>query len=72
MSRTREQFIDLHRYEFGGMILDAVTTKLTGAPLALFLQQISAKIDARLGKAYDDLMKQPVGNGKPAEVKGKT
>ena len=62
--RSREEFIRLHEHEFKGYVLDAVTSRRSGGDLALWLEQISRKIEARLGKAYDDLLKPEVNDGR--------
>lgn len=60
---TREQLIQKHRHEIGGMVLDAAMKARAGAELSLFLRGVYAKIDAILGQAHHDA--QPVGtNGK--------
>ncbi len=52
---TRLEFISLHRHELGGMVLDAVTTRRTGADLSLHVRGLMEKIDSLLGAFYDSL-----------------
>ncbi len=53
---TRREFVDNHRHEFSGMVLDAAITKATGAPLAVFLRDMMKRVDERLGQMYDELI----------------
>lgn len=63
---TREEFIDRHRHELAGMVVDAATFGEHGAPGAMLLRGLMKKIDARLATIYGELTDPP--NGKPAVV----
>lgn len=72
---TREQFIDRWKHELAGLMLDAATTGMSGAALALWCRNVMKTLDARLGQMWDSLQpkqeSKPAANGaaKPQEVK---
>ncbi len=55
MTMTRQEFIEKFRHEIGGLVLDAATSGKTGADMSMTLRHAMRKIDAMLGKAYDDV-----------------
>ena len=57
---SKADFIAEHRHEFFGMVTDAAVTQARGAPLSIFLRDLSRKIDERLGEIYDELKPEPV------------
>ena len=70
---TKAEFVELHRHEIAGWILDALTHHRSGAELAICVRGIMRKIDERLGTMYlqlvplDPLVKEapkPEANGK--------
>lgn len=54
---TKEEFIEDHRHELGGWILDAATAMRTGGELAVSIRQAMRRIDARLSMMFDQLTK---------------
>jgi hypothetical protein len=52
---TRSDFIERHRHELSGMVLDAATTQAKGAELSLLLRGLLRKVDLKLGAMYDSL-----------------
>ncbi len=50
--KTETEFLEEHRHEFGGYVLDALQIGVSGPALALFLRNILKKIDARLVTIY--------------------
>lgn len=56
---TREEFIQSHRHEFGGLVLSAATAGLTGAALSVFLRGVYQRIDAELSQAWQELQPKP-------------
>lgn len=56
VTRTKEQFVRLHQYEFMGLLLDAVTARRSGGEQALWLEHATQAIRNRLARAYDDLI----------------
>ena len=66
---TRQQFIEKHRDQFAGLLLDSMTTQRAGADGMVWLRRASQKIDAILTIAYDDLApkEKPITNGTPVQ-----
>lgn len=54
---SKEEFIETHRHEIGGWLLDAATAMRTGGDLALSIRTAMKRIDARLAVMYDQLTK---------------
>lgn len=52
---TRQEFIERHRHEIGGMVLDAATAGLHGEALSVFVRGIMRKTDLLLGRMHDEL-----------------
>ncbi len=60
---TRQQFVEAYRHELGGMVLEGATAQPKGAELAMYVRGILRKVDAILGKQYDDLCPKVETNG---------
>ncbi len=52
---SRLEFVEQHRHEIVGWILDAVLDPQTGAALALQLRTLFKRVDAKLAGVYDQL-----------------
>ena len=69
---TRTEFVELHRHQIAGLVLDAATHGKTGGELSVWLRGVMAKIDAQLGRAWDSLHSAANnGHDKPAAANGK-
>jgi hypothetical protein len=64
---TKDAFVDAHRHEIGGWLLDAATSGRTGGQLAASVRLYMKKIDLRLSSMYDQLV--PPSPVKPEEKK---
>ncbi len=64
---TREQVIDAYKYQFGGLVLDAVRNR-TGTGSAMAADQAFAAIERWLGEIYDSLVPPPPLPVKPPPV----
>ena len=51
------------RHEVEGWVLDAATTQRSGTALSLFLRQIRAKIENKLGAMYADIANRNSNGG---------
>jgi hypothetical protein len=68
---TRADFIERHRHELSGMVLDAATTQAKGAELSLLLRGLLRKVDLKLGAIYDSLAaKAEAPPPAPAQLNG--
>ena len=65
---TRQQFIERHRHEIGGLVLDAATWGAHGSELSVRLRHVMRAIDAKLAEVYDDLV-PPLEPAAPAKEK---
>ncbi len=63
---TKDEFIEYHRHELGGWLLDAATAQRTGSELALSIRFAMKRIDARLSLMFDQLQPKAEANHKPA------
>ena len=52
--KARQAFIDRHKHELAGLILDGSMGR-TGSDYALWARSIMSRIDAKLAAVYDDL-----------------
>ncbi len=66
---TRQDFIDAHRHEISGAVLDILFRKAEGGELSLLVRQLLTKIDRTLGNAYDELTAARNGTHEPARQK---
>lgn len=55
----RKAFIDRHRHELAGLILDGATFNRTGGELALWCRGIMHRCDQKLAQMFDDLFPLP-------------
>lgn len=53
---SKDDFVDKYRHELAGLVVDAATSKRTGADLAMSLRFLMDKIDGKLGSMYADLV----------------
>lgn len=53
---SREEFIVAHEHEFFGFVFDALTDGRKGAEASIYARMIAAKIRARIGQMYDQLI----------------
>lgn len=60
---TRQEFVELHRHQIAGLVLDAATAGRQGAELSVWLKLVMGKIDQQLGKMWNDLHPPTNGNG---------
>lgn len=64
---TRQEFVELHRHQIAGLVLDAATAGRNGAELSQWLKLAMGKIDQQLGKMWENL--SPVnGIAKPEHI----
>lgn len=56
---TKEQFVQLHKHHFLGLVADSIGKQRSGGDLGLFLTQAIEKIDTRLGQIFDQLQPKP-------------
>lgn len=54
---TRAEFVERHRHEIAGFLLDAVTQDRKGGELAMWLRLKMRAIDTRLSIMWDELAK---------------
>ncbi len=66
---TRQEFIDTHRHEISGAVLDVLFRKAEGGELSLLVRQLLTRIDRSLGTAYDELTAARNGTPEPARQK---
>lgn len=52
---TRDEFLERHRHELAGLVLDAAVGERRGADLAIFLRNAMKRTDALLGAVWADL-----------------
>jgi hypothetical protein len=52
---TKEKFIEAHRHEIAGWVMDAYTSGRTGAEAACAMRNTMKLIDARLAAMYGQL-----------------
>ena len=60
---TREQFVQMHKHHFLGLVADSIGKQRSGGELGLFLTQAIEKIDTRLGQIFDQLQPKPGPQG---------
>ncbi len=61
---TRSEFIAEYRHEIDGWLLDAAMEGRRGAELSIWLRQMRARIEQKLGVMYDRMQDKPATNGK--------
>ena len=61
MSQT--EFIEKFRHELGGMMLDAATAGLSGAPFAHFMRNVFKKVDSKLLEMWNAMSQKPQPKG---------
>lgn len=62
---TRQEFIELHRHQIGGLVLDAATAGRHGAELSQWLKLAMRKIDEMLSRAWADVHGEPARHAEP-------
>lgn len=69
---TRAEFVELHRHEIAGLVLEALTLERhNGAKMALFTRNVMRRIDDVLGRTFDSLPAAGLnGNGKHSSTVG--
>ena len=69
---TREEFLEAHKLEMLGLLVDMWENarKLDGGALVLYLRGATGKISANFGKMYDTL-KEQFDAQKPQQPQGK-
>lgn len=67
---SKDDFLDRHRHEIIGLILDAATSGRTGADLSLWLRRVGGRVDDKLAQIWQELrpeqpkaMEPPKPNG---------
>lgn len=65
---TRDEFIEVHKHELLGILLDAVTTRRTGGSLSIWLDMAAKRTVEHLGEAFDSLAPKPVVTAAPPAV----
>lgn len=67
---TKKQYIESHRHQLAGLVLEAQMHPRTGAELSVSLRGLFARIDAILAEAWDDAHQDnPPQPGGPTEPK---
>ena len=57
MPMTRAEFVDAHKHEVCGIVMDALMGgSRNGGELALLIRSLMQRVDAKLARAYDDLI----------------
>jgi DNA-binding LytR/AlgR family response regulator len=62
---TRQEFIDKHKHEIAGFVMDAAVVQRSGAPLAQWLRKQMQAIDMKLALMYDELAVAEQAPAKP-------
>ena len=58
-AKRRREFIEKHRHELAGLVLDGATFNRTGGELALWCRNIMYRTDAKLALFFDELIPAP-------------
>jgi hypothetical protein len=69
---TRQEFIDRHKHELVGVVIDGMVAERKGGESALFVRTVMHRYDRLLGAIYDDFhtaAKPPAAP--PAKQEGK-
>lgn len=68
---TQDDFVEKHRHELAGLMLDAMLEHRTGSAGALWLRVMMKKLDTRLVAIYQDMHPaKPQGEAKTLPMKG--
>ena len=51
---TRDEFLERHRHEMVGIVIDAASVPRAGGEMALWLRTMMRRIDLRLTEIYKD------------------
>lgn len=62
--RHRLGFIDAHKHLLAGIVTDAFANQKAGAEGSMFLRLAMKRIDAEIGKMFDELLPPPAQPGR--------
>jgi hypothetical protein len=67
----RQAFIDRHKHELVGIIMDGAMTHRTGGELGQWIRQKMILVDKRIGEMFDELCNKEANVGSASKTDGR-